>query len=97
VYFITLHFLVRKILTFYINDVLLFKCPIPRPTVNASHAHAVCFTLYNGCYKLGVRTLLVDVETCDLIRDSNLLCGLVVPYDTYENRSENNFTWRITA
>ena len=29
VYFITLHFLVRKIFTFYINDVLLFKCPIP--------------------------------------------------------------------
>jgi len=31
VYFITLAFLVRKILTFYINDVLLFKCPIPGP------------------------------------------------------------------
>ena len=31
VYFITLHFLVRKIFTFYINDVLLFKCPIPGP------------------------------------------------------------------
>ena len=29
VYFITLHFLVRKIFTFYINYVLLFKCPIP--------------------------------------------------------------------
>ena len=29
VYFITLPFLVRKILTFYINYVLLFKCPIP--------------------------------------------------------------------
>ena len=28
-YFITLPFLVRKIFTFYINDVLLFKCPIP--------------------------------------------------------------------
>jgi len=31
VYFITLHFLVRKISTFYINDVLLFKCPFPGP------------------------------------------------------------------
>ena len=31
VYFITLAFLVRKIFTFYINDVLLFKCPIPGP------------------------------------------------------------------
>ena len=31
VYFITLPFLVRKIFTFYINDVLLFKCPIPVP------------------------------------------------------------------
>ena len=31
VYFITLPFLVRKIFTFYINDVLLFKCPFPRP------------------------------------------------------------------
>ena len=31
VYFITLPVLVRKIFTFYINDVLLFKCPIPGP------------------------------------------------------------------
>ena len=31
VYFITLLFLVRKIFTFYTNDVLLFKCPIPGP------------------------------------------------------------------
>ena len=28
-YFITLPLLVRKIFTFYINDVLLFKCPFP--------------------------------------------------------------------
>ena len=31
VYFITLPFLVRKIFTFYLNDVLLFKCPVPVP------------------------------------------------------------------
>ena len=31
VYFITLPFLVRKIFTFYINDVLLFKCPFTGP------------------------------------------------------------------
>ena len=31
VYFITLYILVRKIFTFYINDVLLFKCPFPGP------------------------------------------------------------------
>ena len=31
VYFITLPFLVRKIFTFYINDVLLFKSPFPGP------------------------------------------------------------------
>ena len=31
VYFITLTFLVRKIFTFYINDVLLYKCPFPGP------------------------------------------------------------------
>jgi len=31
VYFITLPFLVRKIFTFYINDVLIFKCPFPGP------------------------------------------------------------------
>ena len=30
VYFITLPFLDRKIFTFYINDVLIFKCRIPR-------------------------------------------------------------------
>ena len=29
VHFITLPVLVRKIFTFYINDVLLFKCPVP--------------------------------------------------------------------
>ena len=34
VYFITLAFLVLKIFTFYINDVLLFKCPFPGPKVN---------------------------------------------------------------
>ena len=31
VYFITLPFLVSKIFTFYINDVILLKCPIPGP------------------------------------------------------------------
>ena len=31
VYFVTLLFLVRKIFTFYINDVLLFDCPFPGP------------------------------------------------------------------
>ena len=31
VYFITLPFLVRKIFTFYINDVLLFQWPVPGP------------------------------------------------------------------
>ena len=31
VYFITLPVLVRKIFMFYINDVLLFKCPVPGP------------------------------------------------------------------
>ena len=33
VYFITIPFLVHKIFTFYINDVLLFKCPFPGPKV----------------------------------------------------------------
>ena len=31
VYFIALLFLVRKIFTFYINDVLIFKCLFPGP------------------------------------------------------------------
>ena len=31
VYFISLSFLARTIFTFYINDVLLFKCPFPGP------------------------------------------------------------------
>jgi len=31
--FITLPLLVRKIFTFYINDMLLFKCPFPGPKV----------------------------------------------------------------
>jgi len=45
VYFITLAFLVRKIFTFYINDVLLFKCPFPGPKGYTQNA---CFdSLYN--------------------------------------------------
>ena len=36
VYFITLSFLVRKIFTFYINDVLLFKCSFPGPNGQCS-------------------------------------------------------------
>jgi len=31
VYFITLPILVREIVTFYINDVLVFKCPFSGP------------------------------------------------------------------
>jgi len=31
VYFIIIHFVFRKIFTFYTNDMLLFKCPIPGP------------------------------------------------------------------
>ena len=31
VYFITLPFFVRKIFTFYRNEVILFKCPVPGP------------------------------------------------------------------
>ena len=31
VYFVMLPILVHKIFTFYINDVLLIKCPIPGP------------------------------------------------------------------
>ena len=31
VYFTSLPFLVRKIFTFYINGILLFKCPFPGP------------------------------------------------------------------
>jgi len=31
VYFISLPFVVRKIFTFYVNDVLLFKCQFPGP------------------------------------------------------------------
>ena len=33
VYFITLPFVVSKIFTFYTNDMLLFKCPVPGPKV----------------------------------------------------------------
>ena len=33
-YFITLSFLVLKIFTFYINDMLLFKYPFPGPKLN---------------------------------------------------------------
>jgi len=33
VYFITLPFMIRKIFTFYFNDVLLFKLTFPGPKV----------------------------------------------------------------
>ena len=39
-YFITLSFLVRKIFTFYINDVLLFKRPVPGPKGEREHYHS---------------------------------------------------------
>jgi len=39
VYFIALPFLFHKIFTVYINDVLLFKCPFPRPKVNDATKH----------------------------------------------------------
>ena len=39
VYFITLPVLVRKILTFYTIDVLLFKCSVPGPTMNVGPCH----------------------------------------------------------
>ena len=54
VYFITLHFLVCKIFTFYINDVLLFKCPVPGPKVQLkfisilSSQHSVGLPCNNG-------------------------------------------------
>jgi len=31
VYFIIIHFVFRKIFTFYINDILLFKCQFSGP------------------------------------------------------------------
>ena len=45
VYFITLPFLGRKILTFYMNDVLLFKCPVPGPKGYLT----TCFKSYFCC------------------------------------------------
>jgi len=46
VYFITLPFLVRKIFTFYANDVLLFKCPVTGPNFKHMETlriqHAAC-------------------------------------------------------
>ena len=54
VYFITLPVLVRKIFTFYINDVLLFKCPIAGPKVNAlrttSSVSVILKAIGVGCY-----------------------------------------------
>ena len=38
-YFITLSLLVHKIFTFYTNDVLLFKCPVPGPKGLIQHQH----------------------------------------------------------
>ena len=35
VYFITVPFFVRKIFTFYMNDILLFKFPVPGQRINA--------------------------------------------------------------
>jgi len=57
VYSITLLFVVRKIVTFYINDVLLFKCPFPGPKVN------YVYVALTGCVQIGgtIWTLTVSV------------------------------------
>ena len=52
VYFITLPVLVRKIFTFYINDVLLFKCPIRGPRDYAQgHFHG---KKYDACFAVNM-------------------------------------------
>ena len=66
VYFITLPFLVRKIFTFYINDVLLFKFQGQRVMWNGS-----CFALYlmrrtflafTGCKKILEHTCILPFQ-----------------------------------
>ena len=50
VYFVTLPVLVRKIFTFYINDVILFKCPVPGPKGEAMLYSLRCFA-FAACAK----------------------------------------------
>ena len=51
VYFITLPVLVRKTFTFYINDVLLFKCPVPGPSVVIGGVLALVWRRYRKTRK----------------------------------------------
>ena len=62
VYFILLPFLVHKIFTFYINDVLIFKCPFPGPKDQLKSRLVESLRWFNSLFHqgavLGVRTTL---------------------------------------
>ena len=66
VYFITL-LLVRKIFTFYTNDVLLFKCPFPGPSSVITHQ-----STFNIIFPFTLRSLLKK-KKCYEISISQLL------------------------
>ena len=66
-------FLVRKIFTFYINDVLLFKCPVPGPKVKRfRHNFCLCAPLF---------TCLV---VSSFFHRRGFLLFLTVPNNAYE-------------
>jgi hypothetical protein len=86
VYFITLRFLVRKIFTFYINDMLLFKCPFPGPKVLKDEMKEKKVSLLGSTLHLNTETFC-DIQTNGVIakHESGISFGRMLDYDLGTN------------
>ena len=66
VYFITLSVLVRKIFTFYLNYVLLFNCPVPRPKGKLSSRIVIIVINSTNPFVFVIDTLHCEVGSAGL-------------------------------
>ena len=97
VYFITSHFLFPKIFTFYINDVILFKCPFPGPKVKSilrrSEVHCkrpFKKILVKG--RTGLFQRFLSSKPCEQSTQGNKICS-GDPCKARETRSIHNVTY----